>query len=63
MATYTYQCKECEVVFEATQSMKDDPLKDCPECEAKDSLKRIIVPAGGFRIYGRGVHKSTSRIE
>ena len=40
--------------------MKDDPLEDCPHCEAKKSLKRIITPAGGFRIGGMGVHKPTS---
>ena len=32
----------------------------CPHCEEKDVLKRIIQPAGGFRIGGAGVTKPTS---
>lgn len=63
MPTYTYQCQKCEVAFEAVQSMKDEPLKDCPECQAENSLQKLILTTGGgFRIYGRGVHKPTSRI-
>ena len=62
MATYIYKCSKCEITFEAVQSMKDDALTDCPECEAKDSLSKIITGGGGFRIYGQGVHKPTSRI-
>lgn len=60
MATYVYQCDNCGAAFEATQSMKDDPLTTCPDC-GKDELKRVIQPAGGFRIQGRGVHRPTSR--
>ncbi len=61
MPTYVYQCTECGNEFETTQSMKDDPLKHCDKCD-KDTLKRVIQPAGGFRIHGRGVHRPTSRL-
>ena len=61
MPTYVYRCTECGAELEVKQSMKDEPLKFCTECQT-DSLKRVIQPAGGFRIYGRGVHKPTSRI-
>jgi putative FmdB family regulatory protein len=60
MATYAYRCENCGHEFETRQSMKDDPLVHCDQCNT-DSLKRVIQPAGGFRIQGRGVHKPTSR--
>jgi len=63
MATYTYKCNACEEIFETQQSMKDDPLTDCPFCEKENVLERIIVStAGGFRIWGRGVHRPTSSL-
>ncbi len=39
--------------------MKDDTLVECPDCHDK-SLTKIIVPSGGFRIGGLGVHKPTA---
>jgi len=62
MATYTYTCdnKDCPLhsdQFEVTQSMKDDPLVECPKCGQR-TLRRIIVPAGSFRIPGE--HTGTS---
>jgi len=59
MPTYTYECSECHHRFEERQSMKDEALTECPECK-KHELKKIIVPAGGFRIGGLGVHKPTA---
>lgn len=66
MATYTYRCNntECELhikqlTFEVTQSVHDEPLKNCPEC-SKDTLERIVVAGTSFRIGGLGVHKPTS---
>ena len=40
MPTYEYKCLECDHKFEAFQSMKDDPLESCPECEG--NVKRLI---------------------
>ena len=60
MATYVYKCQKCDFEFEAVQSMKDEPLTSCPHCR-EEALQRVIQPAGGFRIQGRGVHKPTSR--
>ena len=66
MPTYTYRCtnEECDVYkndlrIEVRQSMKDEPLKTCPECKT-DSLKKVITPSGGFRIGGLGVYKPTA---
>lgn len=61
MPTYTYKCEKCNDEFELVQSMKDEPLKHCEKC-GEDTLKKVIQTAGGFRIYGRGVHRPTSRV-
>jgi len=61
LATYTYKCSKCNERFEAIQSVKDDPLTGCQLCEASDTIRRIIVPGGSFRIGGMGVNKPTAR--
>ncbi|MEM9423910.1 MAG: zinc ribbon domain-containing protein [Spirochaetota bacterium] len=45
MPTYDYQCDSCEAQFEASQSIHDDPLKDCPHCH-QPRLRRLISGAG-----------------
>lgn len=62
MPTYNYRCQDCGHEFEIVQRMTDEPLKLCPSCD-KEELKKIIGDSGGFRIYGRGVHKPTTRFE
>lgn len=32
MPTYTYECEECGVSFEARQKFSDEPITVCPEC-------------------------------
>ena len=48
MPTYTYEsvemnksCKKCRSPFEIEQSIKDEPLKICPECGS--AIKRVIT--------------------
>ena len=41
MPTYGYACKACEHRFDQMQSIKDDPLTECPEC-GEQELKRLI---------------------
>lgn len=40
MPTYDYKCNSCSHTFEIFQSIKDDPLKECPNCRGE--LKRLI---------------------
>lgn len=62
MMTYTYRCEKCNHEFEAQQRISDDPLQECPECKEL-ALKKIIKSSGGgFRIWGRGVYKPTTRL-
>jgi putative FmdB family regulatory protein len=32
MPTYEYECSRCGMQFERQQSIKDVPIKECPEC-------------------------------
>ena len=54
MPTYTYKCNECEHQFDIRQSINDDKLKDCPECEKKESLVKLITGGSGFQLKGNG---------
>ena len=46
MPVYHYRCRECETDFDARQSFSDDPITDCPNCSAEDTVYRVIQPAG-----------------
>jgi putative FmdB family regulatory protein len=55
MPTYDYECKACAHKFSTFQSMKDEPLKTCPECK-KDKLKRLLGTGAGFIFKGSGFY-------
>ncbi|OGC23318.1 hypothetical protein A2291_06625 [candidate division WOR-1 bacterium RIFOXYB2_FULL_42_35] len=65
MPLYDYKCKQCGHIFEIKQSIKEEPLKFCPEC--KGSIFRLISAAGiifkgsGFHVtdYGKKPHKES----
>ena len=42
MPTYEYMCKSCGHLFEIVQSMRDDPLTECPECAGE--LRKVFAP-------------------
>lgn len=44
MPTYSYHCDTCGHDFEAVQRFADDPLTECPACEAP--IRRVIQPVG-----------------
>lgn len=46
MPTYEYECNSCHVYFEEQQSMKDEPLKVCPECGG--NVQRLVSGGSGF---------------
>jgi putative FmdB family regulatory protein len=58
MPLYEYQCKECGVRFERTQSFHDAPLSVCPECEG--SVHRVIGTTGVI-FKGSGFYINDSR--
>ncbi len=53
MPTYEYACTSCGHEWEAEQSIKDEPLKQCPSCEAM-TAKRQISRGTGFILKGGG---------
>lgn len=67
MPRYEYQCDECGVRFERTQSFNDAPLTDCPECNGP--VHRLIGPVGvvfkgtGFYVNDSKKSKSSAKDE
>ncbi len=53
MPTYEYLCSSCGHEWEAEQSIKADPLTDCPACKAA-AAKRQISRGTGFILKGGG---------
>jgi len=54
--TYEYSCKCCGHAFETVQSIKDDPLTECPKCRVS-ALERLISGGSGFTLKGGGWYK------
>lgn len=51
MLTYAYDCERCGE-FEVEQSIKDPPLKRCPQCTGE--VERLISGGSGFIMKGGG---------
>ena len=56
MPTYDYQCSSCSHEWEEEQSIKADPIKECPLCK-KESAKRLISKTS-FVLNGGGWAKT-----
>lgn len=54
MPTYDYKCLKCDKRFEIFQSMKDEPLKNCPDCGGE--IKRLIGSGAGTIFKGTGFY-------
>ena len=55
MPTYEYACQKCGHEFEQFQSMRDEPLKKCPQCK-KAALKRLVGGGAGLIFKGSGFY-------
>ena len=55
MPTYDYVCTKCGHELEIFQSMKDEPLKKCPQCK-KQGLKRLLGGGAGLIFKGSGFY-------
>lgn len=58
MPTYDYFCSACDTEFEHFQSMKDDPLSQCPHCKKKGKVKRQISSGAGIIFKGGGFYET-----
>lgn len=56
MPTYDYECESCEHRFEVFQSMKDDPVKNCPECGG--AVRRVVSGGAGIIYKGSGFYST-----
>ena len=59
MPTYHYRCGKCAHEFEQFQSIMDDALTDCPECEGK--IVRVISGGSGVIFKGSGFYQTDYR--
>ena len=62
MPTYDYQCKQCNHRWELFQSIKDKPIRKCPEC-GKLKAQRIIGAGAGIIFRGSGFYQTDYRSE
>jgi putative FmdB family regulatory protein len=69
MPNYDYLCEKCNKTFEFFQSMKDEPLKTCPQdacCKkpwGKGNVKRQIGTGAGLIFKGSGFYITDYRSE
>ncbi len=56
MPIYEYRCDSCGHELEALQKISEDPLKQCPACEAV-ALRRLMS-APSFRLKGGGWYET-----
>ena len=54
MPTYEYECLECRHKFEAFQSMKEEPIKECPKCQS--NVRRLFGTGAGIIFKGSGFY-------
>ena len=53
MPTYEYACSACANEWELEQSIKEDPIKECPKCHGQ-TARRQISRGTGFILKGSG---------
>ena len=51
MPRYDYRCRDCEHLFEKTQSFNSVPGANCPECGA-ESDRQLSIPAVHYKGSG-----------
>lgn len=57
MPTYEYVCDHCGHEYEMFQSMKDDPVKTCPEC-GEEKARRLLGRGAGIIFKGSGFYET-----
>ncbi len=54
MPTYEYKCESCGYMFEAFQSIHDEPIKVCPKCGGP--VRKLISSSYGMIFKGSGFY-------
>src|ERR671930_280054 len=67
MPTYEYHCTKCSQNFEAFQSMRDEPFRECPKdlCRlprwGHGKVKRLLGTGAGIIFKGSGFYSTDYR--
>jgi putative FmdB family regulatory protein len=67
MPTYEYSCTKCGQNFDAYQSMRDEPFKECPKdlCRlekwGRGKVKRLLGTGAGLIFKGSGFYTTDYR--
>jgi len=67
MPTYEYHCTKCDQNFEAFQSMRDEPFRECPKqlCRlpkwGHGKVKRLLGTGAGIIFKGSGFYTTDYR--
>lgn len=61
MATYEFECNECEIYWEKQMSMNVDHIDKCPECGKE--VHSLITGGSGFIFKGDGFPSHDMRKE
>src|SRR5213595_474378 len=67
MPTYEYACQKCGQNFDAFQSMRDEPLRECPKelCRlpkwGHGKVKRLLGTGAGLIFKGSGFYTTDYR--
>ena len=67
MPTYEYTCEKCGQNFDASQSMRDEPFRECPKelCRQKKwghgKVKRLLGTGAGIIFKGSGFYSTDYR--
>jgi putative FmdB family regulatory protein len=67
MPTYEYHCQKCDKNFEMFQSMRDQPLRECPKdlCRLRKwghgKVKRLVGTGAGIIFKGSGFYTTDYR--
>src|ERR1043166_3901905 len=69
MPTYEYSCEKCGQNFDAFQSMRDEPFRECPKelCRlpkwGHGKVKRLLGTGAGLIFKGSGFYSTDYRSE
>ena len=53
MPIYEYECEQCAKIHEVSQSIKDEPLQNCPKC---GSPVKKLISLSSFAFKGTGFY-------
>lgn len=56
MPIFDYKCKDCETVVEVLIKTEEDAPKECPSCNAKDTMVKQIG-SSNIQLVGTGWYR------